>query len=157
MPLSETDLIKARSNWGKEIIKISKAYEDDGIERASLVALKMLDNLYGFNLGPVLFKPTLSGGDQTFRLSKAAALSYFVGHNTEYPLDTGFGIKHWREFKSETAAVFIDESIAMWMGWVTLTDANFKKVKVDKSWGYKLDGNGTMRIVLHHSSLPYEP
>ena len=41
MPLSETDLIKARSNWGKEIIKISKAYEDDGIERASLVALKM--------------------------------------------------------------------------------------------------------------------
>ena len=66
MPLSETDLIKV-GQTGKEIIKISKAYEDDGIERASLVALKMLDNLYGFNLGPVLFKPTLSGGDQTFR------------------------------------------------------------------------------------------
>ena len=82
-------------------------------------------------MGPVLFKPTLSGGDQTFRLSKAAALSYFVGI-TEYPLDTGFGIKHWREFKSETAAVFIDESIAMWMGWVTLTDANFKKSKLTK-------------------------
>ena len=28
--------------------------------------------------------------------------------------------------------------------------------KVDKSWGYKQDSSGNLKIVLHHSSLPYE-
>ena len=29
--------------------------------------------------------------------------------------------------------------------------------KLDKSFGYKKDPEGTLRIVLHHSSLPYLP
>ena len=39
---------------------------------------------------------------------------------------------------------------------ITLIDKDGQVTKVDKSWGYKLDGNGNLRIVLHHSSLPYE-
>jgi hypothetical protein len=44
----------------------------------------------------------------------------------------------------------------MWMGWVDLIDRDGQVTKVDKSWGYKLDDVGNLRIVLHHSSLPYE-
>jgi hypothetical protein len=44
----------------------------------------------------------------------------------------------------------------MWMGSFTLIDRDGQITKVDKSWGYKLDGNGNLRIMLHHSSLPYE-
>ena len=44
----------------------------------------------------------------------------------------------------------------MWMGWVTLTDKDGGTVKVDKSWGYKKATDGTLKIILHHSSLPYE-
>jgi hypothetical protein len=44
----------------------------------------------------------------------------------------------------------------MWMGWVTLIDKNGYITKVDKSWGYKQDPSGNLKIVLHHSSLPYE-
>ena len=44
----------------------------------------------------------------------------------------------------------------MWMGWVTLTDKEGEIVKVDKSWGYKKATDGTLKIILHHSSLPYE-
>ena len=43
----------------------------------------------------------------------------------------------------------------MWMGWVTLIDKNGDITKVDKSWGYKQDNSGKLKIVLHHSSIPY--
>ena len=116
----------------------------------------MLDDLYGFDLGPVLFKPTLSGGMNTFRTDKSGALSYFIGHNSQYPQDSGFGIKFWREVSSETSAIFIDGTTAMLMGWVSFKDKNGDLTKVDKSWGYKMDPNGVLKIVLHHSSLPYQ-
>ena len=96
MPISEKDLLDARTAWGNGLIEISKTFETEGIEMATSVASDMIDNLYGFNLGKVLFKPTLSGGSQTFRPTKEGALSYFVGHNSAYPNDSGFGIKFWR-------------------------------------------------------------
>ena len=82
--------------------------------------------------------------------------SYFIGENPNYPNDTGFGIKCWRKVESDTSAIFIEENVAMWIGWVTLVNNNGDKVKVDKSWGYRKDDNGRLKIVLHHSSLPYE-
>ena len=157
MPIVEQDLLEARSSWGDGILKISEAFEYDSITTAISVASSMLDDLYGFKLGQVLFKPTLSGGKQTFRPTKEGALSYFVGHNPKYPLDTGFGIKPWREVSSNTSAFFIEDQVAMWMGWVTFTDKNGQLTKVDKSWCYKLDNDGALKIMLHHSSLPYEP
>ena len=156
MTINENELADARVAWGNGMIAISKAYEKSGIDDATIVANEMLDQLYGFEFGPVLFKPTLSGGSQTFRSNKEGALSYFIGNNPKYPLDSGFGIKSWREVKSETSSTFVEENIAMWMGWVTLIDKKGAQVKVDKSWGYKKTKNGSLKIVLHHSSLPYE-
>ena len=156
MPISEKDVFDARTAWGNGLIEISKIFETEGIEMATSVASEMIDKLYGFSFAEVLFKPTLSGGSQTFRPTKEGALSYFVGHNSAYPNDRGFGIKFWREISSETSAIFIDDTVAMWMGWVDLIDRDGQVTKVDKSWGYKLDDVGNLRIVLHHSSLPYE-
>lgn len=156
MPIHEKDLLNARIDWGKGLIKISKTFETEGIEMATSAASAMIDQLYFFDFGEVLFKPTLSGGSQTFRPTKEGALSYFVGHNFSYPNDNGFGLKFWREVSSETSAIFIDNSVAMWMGWVTFIDRDGQVTKVDKSWGYKLDNHGNLRIILHHSSLPYE-
>ena len=155
MTINENELADARVAWGDGMIAISKAYEKSGIDDATIVANEMLDQLYGFEFGPVLFKPTLSGGSQTFRSSKEGALSYFIGNNPKYPLDSGFGIKSWREVKSETSSIFVEENIAMWMGWVTLTGKEGDQVKVDKSWGYNTNENGALKIVLHHSSIPY--
>ena len=156
MPILEKDLISARTAWGNRLLQISRSFETEGIEMARKVASNMLDTLYGYDLGQVLFKPTLSGGSQTFRPTKEGALSYYTGQNSVYPNDIGFGVKSWREFNSNTSAIFIDDTVAMWMGSVTLIDKDGQVTKVDKSWGYKLDGNGNLRIVLHHSSLPYE-
>ena len=157
MPITETELAEARAAWGNGLVAISTAYDDDGIEAARALAYDLLDRLYGFEFGPILFKPTLSGGAQTFRTDKQGTLSYFIGHNPDYPQDTGFGLKSWRKGTSETSSLFIEGDVAMWMGWVTFTDKNGSVTKVDKSWGYKKDGDGVLRIVLHHSSLPYSP
>ena len=154
--IKEEELTKARIAWGEGMIAISKAYEEQGIQKATTTANLILDDLYGFDFGPILFKPTLSGGIQTFRNNKEGALSYFVGNNSKFPTDKGFGIKFWRKVKSETSSIFINENVAMWMGWVTLTDKDGGIVKVDKSWGYKKVTDGTLKIILHHSSMPYE-
>ena len=98
----------------------------------------------------------MSGGVQTFRTDKEGTLSYFIGNNPKYPEDTGFGIKSWHKVESETSSIFINENIAMWMGWVTFTNKDGETVKVDKSWGYKKLANGSLKIILHHSSLPYD-
>ncbi|MEC8356907.1 MAG: phosphoribosyl-AMP cyclohydrolase [Pseudomonadota bacterium] len=155
--ITEAEIEKARESWGNALIEISIAFEERGIEAARTLASDAIDSVYGYCNGPVLFKPTMASGEQTFRPTKDGALAYFVGHSDEYPLDGGFGIKGWRKVDSETSECFIDGNIAMWMGWVTFTDKNGSVTKVDKSWGYKKDEAGVLRIVLHHSSLPYSP
>ena len=156
MSIDEKQLAAARQAWGDGLIAISKAYDTDGIDAARQLALDTLDTLYGFEFGPILFKPTLSGGEQTFRNDKDGALAYFIGHNAAYPQDGGFGLKSWRDVSSQTSACFIDGDVAMWMGWVSFTDKDGNGVKVDKSWGYKKAADGSLKIVLHHSSLPYQ-
>ena len=155
--ITEQELAEARQIWGNALVAISTAFDEEGIQPAKAIASEALDAAYGYNLGPVLFKPTMASGKQTFRPTKEGALAYFVGHDDRYPLDGGFGIKGWRKVESETSATFVQGDVAMWMGWVTFTDKNGSITKVDKSWGYKKDKEGTLRIVLHHSSLPYTP
>ena len=155
MKINEIAISDARQAWGKGLINISSTFDKEGIDKAKILADKTLDELYGFEFGQILFKPTLSVGNQTFRKDKDGTLSYFIGHNSKYPSDNGFALKSWREFKSETSSLFIENNIAMWMGWVLLTNQNGEIFKVDKSWGYKRSSNGSLKIVLHHSSLPY--
>ena len=154
--INDKDMSDARNAWGDGIILISKTYDKNGIEAATAVARKILQDLYAFELGPILFKPTMSGVNQSFRSDLEGALSYFVGSNPKYKMDKGFGIKSWYKCESKTSDIFIENDIAMWMGAVTLSSKNGDVIKVDKSWAYKKMSNGNLKIVLHHSSLPYK-
>lgn len=157
MQITQDEIDRALKTWGEGKIAISKAFEEGGIEAARKVASANIDSYYGFDLGPVLFKPTMASGAQTFRPTKAGALAYFCGHSEEYPLDNGFAIMGWVASESITSASFIQGDVAMWMGWVSLTNKDGSVTTVDKSFGYKKDAAGALRIVLHHSSLPYQP
>ena len=156
MTITETELAEARAAWGNCLVALSTAYDDCGIKAAQAVADGLLDELYGFEFGTILFKPTLSGGAQTFRTDKQGTLSYFIGHNPDYPQDTGFGLKSWREVTSETSSFFIEGDVAMWMGWVFFTNKEGDTMKVDKSFGYRRVDDGSLKLILHHSSLPYD-
>ena len=58
--ITEQELTEARQIWGDALVAISKAFDTDGIESATAVANGAIDAAYGYNLGPVLFKPTMA-------------------------------------------------------------------------------------------------
>ena len=115
----------------------------------------MIDGAYGYQFGPVLFKPTLTVSPQTFRTTRAGALAYFVGGDPAFPGDTGFALKGWRKVEIRNAGILLSGNTASTMGNVSITDKSGKVTTVDKTWTYMKDDNGKLRIVLHHSSLPY--
>ena len=155
--ITAVEVEAAQKAWGAALVKISKDFKAGGFSAAKETAEAVLDQAYGYNFGPVLFKPTLTSGDQVFRTTRAGALAYFVGGDKEFPKDTGFALKGWEKYEFKNAAVFISGDLAITMGNVFLTDASGKVTKVDKTWGFKKDDKGNLRIVLHHSSLPYNP
>lgn len=155
--ITEAEVQAAQEAWGNALIAISKEGEKKGAKAATKLAENVLDSAYGYNMGPVLFKPTLTHGEQTFRTTKEGALAYFVGQNKKFPNDSGFALKGWEKYEYKNAAVIINGDLALTMGNVMLTDKSGKVTTVDKTWGFKKDAQGKLRIVLHHSSLPFSP
>ncbi|MFC0633592.1 phosphoribosyl-AMP cyclohydrolase [Brevundimonas balnearis] len=147
----------AQRAWGEALVAISTEYERNGRAAATRLAGQVLDAAYGYNLGPVAFKPTLASGDQTFRTTRDGALAYFVGGDSRFAGDTGFALKGWRSYEIDNAAVVINGATAISTGNVILTDSEGRVTTVDKTWGWVRDSDGALRIVLHHSSLPYAP
>ncbi len=154
--ITEAEVKATQDAWGRGLIQISTDYDTGGLEKAKLTAKNVLDSAYGYSMGPVLFKPTLSGGEQTFRTDYQGALSYFVGDDKKYKQDKGFALKGWTTYTYKNAAVYINGDMALTMGKVSLTDKSGKVTTVDKTWGFKKGDDGKIRIVLHHSSLPYD-
>ena len=155
--ITEAEVQASQEAWGKALIQIGQDFDSKGIKKATATANAALDAAYGYNMGVVLFKPTLTHGEQTFRTTKEGALSYFVGGNKAYPGDSGFALKGWQKYEYKNAAVYINGDMALTTGNVVFTDKAGKITTVDKTWGFKKDGQGKLRIVLHHSSLPYNP
>jgi hypothetical protein len=151
------DVEKMQKAWGAALIQISKDFKAGGLEKATATANAVLDSAYGYNMGPVLFKPTLTVAPQTFRPTKEGALAYFVGGNKDFPNDSGFALKGWEKYEFENSAIHITGDLAITMGKVRITNSEGKVTEVDKTWGFKKDDQGNLRIVLHHSSLPYNP
>ncbi len=153
--ITEADVIAAQNAWGKALVQIATEYDTKGAAAAKAVAEAVIDGAYGYNLGPVLFKPTLAAPPTTFRTTRDGALAYFVGGDAKYPGDTGFALKGWRSYEIENAGILIYGDTAISMGNVRITDSKGAVTVVDKTWGYHRDDKGALRIVLHHSSLPY--
>ncbi|NJM51663.1 MAG: phosphoribosyl-AMP cyclohydrolase [Sphingomonadales bacterium] len=154
-PITVAEVEAAQQAWGNALVSIAKEYESKGQSAAEKLAGRIIDSAYGYNMGPVLFKPTLANGEQTFRTTRDGALSYFVGGNSQYANDSGFALKGWRSVEIKNAGILIAGNTAKSMGHVSMTDKDGKVTTVDKTWGYVRDGEGKLRIVLHHSSLPF--
>jgi hypothetical protein len=69
--------------------------------------------------------------------------------------DSGFALKGWRAVEIANNAILINGNVATTMGNVIITDKDGKKTTVDKTWAFRKDDAGKLRIVLHHSSLPF--
>lgn len=153
--ITENEVLAAQKAWGDALVAISTTHDTKGKAAAKALAGKVIDEAYAYQFGPVLFKPTLTVAPQTFRTTRAGALAYFVGGDTNFPTDKGFALKSWRKVEIQNAAILITGNTATTMGNVMVTDKQGKTTTVDKTWQFLKDDNGKLRIVLHHSSLPY--
>lgn len=153
--ITPEDIAATEANWCQALIDIGKAYETGGQAAAKALAEKVIDTAYGYEMGPVLFKPTLTVNPQTFRTTRQGALAYFVGGDPDFPDDKGFALKGWTNCKSDNEAVLIFGDTATTMGKVQLTGKDGTPVTVDKTWQYVKDDDGNLRIVVHHSSLEH--
>lgn len=149
------DVLDTEQAWADSIVKIGKVHQQKGNYQAEASA--MIDRLYSYDQGKVLFKPTKAAKDQ-FRETKEEALSYFIGGSN--PEDHGFAIQPWSNVRFENHEIIINPGgkTAEAMGNYYFTDAKSgKEIKVEFTMGFeKLDNNQT-KIFLHHSSLPYNP
>ncbi len=155
LSITEAEVLNAQKAWCQALVDISSTYAKDGQPAAKALAEKVIDSAYGYQMGTVLFKPTLTVAPQTFRTTRAGALSYFVGGDSAYPKDKGFALKGWTKCESQNAGIFITGNSATSMGNVMVTNKDGKVTTVDKTWTYVKDAAGNLRIVVHHSSLPY--
>ena len=156
-PISEVEVLAAQKGWCEALVEISATNAKSGPAAAKALAESVIDSAYAYQMGPVLFKPTLTVNPQTFRTTRDGALSYFVGGDPAYPNDSGFALNDWTKCEIDNAAIFIAGDSASTMGKVHFTDKDGNVTTVDKTWQYVKDDAGQLRIVVHHSSLEYTP
>ncbi len=153
--VTESEVLAAQQAWCKALVDISTTGAKSGQPAAKALAEKVIDAAYGYQMGGVLFKPTLTVNPQTFRTTRAGALAYFVGGDPAFPKDTGFALKGWTKCEIDNAAIFIAGDSATTMGKVNITGKDNKVTTVDKTWKFVKDDAGKLRIVVHHSSLEF--
>ncbi len=154
--ITEREVVEAQKKWGQGIIRIGQVYTDNG--DYSNEAADFIQDMYGYDLSSVLFKPTLASEDQ-FRSSFDAALSYFVGGNESYPEDKGFAIAPYTKVTFDNTGIINNSCrMAVAMGNYFFTPkGQDTPVKVEYTFAYVKDKSGKLRIVAHQSSLPYVP
>ena len=151
MDISEKEVLAAQMQWGEGIVAIGEAYVHDSDYRA--VADQLVHDLYAYDEGPVLFKPTKAAACP-FRKTEQEALSYFV--QGVIPEDKGFAIQPWKQVRFENADIALHGDSALAMGNYYFTDRRTgNEVKVEYTFGYHKNDEGDVRINLHHSSMPY--
>ena len=145
------DVENVQREWGEGIVKMASAHSN-GEDYVGL-AVNHIERLYAYDLGEVLFKPTMASVDQ-FRPTFEGALSYFVASNGACEEDSGFAIKGWTAVRFENAGFTVNQTNATAMGNYFFTGPDGDETKVEYTFGYVLDDAGRLRINLHHSSLP---
>ena len=159
--ISVGDVKAAQDAWCNALITISATHAEGGLAKSKPLAGDVIDAAYGYQFGPVAFKPTWAKGDDTFRDTRSGALSYFVGDDPAFD-DPGFAIgtpwvkrSPWMKCKPEIFVIQSFGNTANAMGWVHVEEADGTTSKVDKTFGYVRDDEGALRIVVHHSSVPF--
>ena len=146
------EIEKAQEKWGNGIVKIGEL--KDNIKECRMFTLDFISKMYDYENGIVQFKPTKASEAQ-FRGDVKAALSYFIGSDSDFSEDGGFALNPWVKVDFENNSINIINDIAIAMGNYFFTDNNGDKTKVEYSFVYKKNDQGDLKIILHHSSLPF--
>ncbi len=142
-----------QEKWANSVIEIGKAY----LDKKDYVNLteNFIDDLYNFQQGKILFKPTKASLKQ-FRTKRNEFISYFIGHNKVSDEDAGFALEPWQNINFQNFDYTVFENIIISIGNYFFTNYKNENIKVEYSFGYIFDKNQNLKIVFHHSSIPYK-
>ena len=145
-------ILELQKKWADGIIKMGELSNDRKVLESSTNLF--LNDMYDFDGGPILFKPTKACKTQ-FRNKREMALSYFIaGENKECDEDQGFALSKWNKITFENNQITINGDLGFAMGNYYFENES-EKVKVEFSFGYR-EINDSIKIFLHHSSIPYK-
>lgn len=150
--ITKEAILDAQLAWGNGLVQIGADFQNGSDYKAR--AETLLDELYAYEHGEVLFKPTRAAA-APFRLTRDSALSYFIGGNPDFSEDKGFALEPWQKVEFENASIRPGESVGLAMGTYYFTNMKGDRAGVEYSFGYMQDDKGALRIVLHHSSMPF--
>ncbi|MEL6924500.1 MAG: hypothetical protein AAFO94_10675, partial [Bacteroidota bacterium] len=146
--ITEEQVKNAQNEWGAGVVSIGSL--KDSRTECEVFTSEFLDKLYAFEAGTVLFKPTKCAIEQ-FRPAKAQATSYFIaGEDRACEEDTGFAIAPWTKVRFENAGMILEETRAIAMGNYFFTDVDGNEVKVEYTFGYRL--NDANQFSIDHQS-----
>ena len=156
LPISSQDVADAQQAWGDGIVEIGRIYTAKGDYKAE--AVKVLGELYGWGSDlDVLFKPT-KAANPAIRLDYDEALSYFVGAaSADKPVaeDKGFAIAPWTAVRFDNKKTLFLSDSATAMGEYYFTGLDGSETKVEYTFQYRRAADGSLKIVVHHSSVPF--
>ena len=160
MDITEEEVREAQEAWGKAVVAVGKVFSDGGDYKS--VGKAGLDVLYGYRSGfDVLFKPT-KAKDFPIRLTEPEAVSYFVGadavdasHSGARAEDKGFALAPFTHVRWNNYGTIIDSESATAMGEYYFTDTKGGITKAEYTFQYRRGPDGKLKIVVHHSSVPY--
>jgi len=134
--ISLKDIENIQKEWGDSLVKLGSLKKNR--EACEKEAESLINKLYGYNNGTVLFKPT-KAKDNQFRLTFEGAKSYFIGKNNDFSEDKGFALQPWTNVRFENASVILNENNALAMGNYFFREIDGNVVKVEYTFGYFLD------------------
>lgn len=152
MLLNDNLVYEVQSSWANGLTKMGSLIANS--EELNTFCREFVKSHYAYGEHPVLFKPT-KASEQAFRGSFEGAVSYFISSNEKFNEDKGFALNAWKEIQFVNEQISILGDMAMAQGCYYFKKDDEVAVKVEYSFVYKLYEDGQLKIVLHHSSLPF--
>lgn len=141
----------ALKTFGDTVVDIGKYYAKGWSYKEH--TLMFVDQMFAYDLGPVLFKPA-EVKEHPFRLERAGALSYFRGLNDDFPEDEGFALKPWARFSFSNYGIILQEETAIAMGNYVFETKEGETTEAQYTIGFKKDAEGSLRINYFFASIP---
>ena len=146
------DIIEFQQKWANSIIKMG-SYKNNKY-KLNKYCNKFIDKCY--NKSPtILFKPT-KAKINPFRRTKKEIASYFI--TGEIKKDKGFVFNQWQTIQWRNTNIIIKENYAVCMGNYKFISKSsiITDILAEYSFVFEKNKNNELKLILHHSSVPYK-
>jgi len=151
--ITQEEVESLQESWAQAVVRLGATTSQ---EEAHAQATQLVREHYVLDGEPLLFCPT-KAAEQQFRTTLEAAVSYFVGNNTNHDEDQGFALEPWASVRFQNAGIICRSDTALAMGNYFFGRADGSELKAEFSFVYMKDSQGSLKIQLHHSAVPYSP